>query len=195
MKTVLPPALSAFALLSLLSGCVVDSEQPFYRPEDLIFEARLIGTWQAQQKPGEEPGKPFRIERGPGKSCTLIAMDSEGKEQRFILNTFTLGGRLFADFHELPPAADGVRHQLLRMELPGETWTFRSLNYRWMRDHLRKNPGALAHRFASDKEDAPLTLTASTSGLQAFLTRHMNDAGVFGEPETFERVKPAPGRP
>lgn len=194
MKTILRPVLSACALLLLLAGCVVDSEQPFFRPADLFFEPRLVGTWQPALKPGETPEKPFRIERGAGQSCTVIATDNEGKEQRFTLNTFKLGGRTFADSHELQPAADGVRHQLMRIDRLGETWAFRTLNYRWMRDHLRKHPEALAHRFASDKEDAPVTLTAPPPALQAFLIRHMDDSGAFSEPESFEKVKPAPAR-
>jgi hypothetical protein len=191
MKTKLLPL---FGAAVLLAGCVVDSEQPFYRAADVFFDERLVGEWRAPVQPGEQPGEAIRIERAGAKGYVARHKDAEGKELRIELTLFKLDGKVFADFRE--PARDGapVRHQLMRVDELGGTWKFRGVNYRWVRDHLRADPEALPHRFdsAKDKDNPPVTLTATTAQLQAFVLKHEGEREFFSEPSVLERVKPAP---
>jgi hypothetical protein len=191
MKTKL---LSVLGAASLLAGCVVDSEQPFFRAGDVFFDERLVGEWREPTKPGETPGEAIRIERAGANGYVARHKDAEGKEQRIELTLFKLGGQMFVDYREPSEGGAPVRHQLMRVDELGGTWKFRGVNYRWVRDHLRAHPEALPHRFdsAKDKDNPPVTLTATTTQLQAFVLKHQAEPEFFSEPSVLERVKPTP---
>lgn len=191
MKTKL---LTLLGIAAVLAGCVVDSEQPFYRAGDVFFDERLLGEWGEPAKPGETPGETFRIERTGAQGYMVRHRDADGKEQRVELWLFKLAGQVFGDYREHPADGGAARHQLMRVDELGDTWKFRGLNYRWVRDHLRANPQALPHRFdgAKDKENPPVTLTATTAQLQEFIKKHQVEAEFFHEPSVLEKVKAAP---
>jgi hypothetical protein len=185
--------LSALLLgAGLLAGCVVDSEQPFYRADDLVFDQRLLGEWRTQAEPGEQPGDSFRIEREGKQGYVARVKSADDKEEFIELRLFKLGTRTYADHRMRQADGSTGRHQLSRIDEIGETWKLSGLSHGWMRDHLRANPKALAHRFddGDNKENPPVTLTATTAELQAFILKHGDAPGFFGETSTFERVQP-----
>lgn len=182
---------------SLLAGCEVTSEQPFYQAGDVFFDARLLGEWREPAKPGEQPGDSFRIEREGQQGYVVRVNAGDGKQEVIELRLFKLQGHTYGDYRPRPADGPAVGHQLLRIDEIGDTWKFSGFSHAWVKDHLRANPKAIAHRFvesASTKDNPPVTLTATTVQLQAFLLKHRDDAGFFGEPSAFERVKPTAGK-
>lgn len=190
--------LSALLLgAGLLAGCVVDSEQPFYSAADLAFDQRLLGDWREPAKPGEEPSQPVRIERDGAKGYLVQLPGKDGKREVIELHLFKLGGQLYGDHRTRTAEGAPARHQLMRVDALDDTWKFSPLNYGWVRDYLRAHPKALAHQFdenESNKDNPPVTLTATTAQLQLFLAKHRSDAGFFGEPTTLDRANASSGK-
>jgi len=185
---------TVFVGAALLAGCVVDSEQPFYQAGDLIFDKRLVGDWRVPPKPDEKPDEAIRIQRDGAKGYLIRQEEADGKAQVIELRLFKLAGQIFMDSVVRPKDGSPQRHQLSKVEVLGDTWKFRGLNYSWVHDYLRKHPDALAHRFDQEgnKDKPPVTLTATTAQLQAFVVKHQAEPGFFGEPSVLERVKPIP---
>jgi len=170
------------ALAGLLSGCVVESQKPFYSSRDLIVDRRFVGVWEDPQEQASKDRERWVIQPQSGKAYLAKCLHPDGTQTSALLHLFRLGKALCADYQELESQDNPPRHQLLRIDSLGDRMVVRSLKHARMRDYLREHPAALAHTFSSDKDDAAILLTADTRELQAFMKLHLDDPSFFGEP-------------
>jgi hypothetical protein len=103
-----PKILCLLALLACLTGCVpVDSLNPLYTANNVIFDPALLGKWV-----GGNPDEGFlRFDRAAQDSyqMVMVSRNSEAvEEQIYIAHLVNLGGEKFLDVSpkELEPSAE-----------------------------------------------------------------------------------------
>lgn len=177
----------AVCALMTLCGCIPLSLVPFYTEKDLVYEPALIGFWVS----GEDGGGGVSFEQSGANGYVMIMKDSTG-EVRFDVRLFRIGGHLFMDLcpqglAELNPLVEMYAipgHSLVRVDRIEPTLVTADLEDDWMKEKMQKEPKALAHVVTDDR----LVLTATTEEIQAFIVKHMNDEGVFDDPEEMRRA-------
>lgn len=182
---------AAVAVAALVTACV-PSVHPFYTEASLASDPDLEGSWA---EPGKETEKwRFSREGGGGKGFRLVFTDEQGREGAFAAHLFDLEGGRFLDLFPEEPKEIGNEfykyhllptHTLMRVARDGDTLNLAVHNPRWVDDHLKANPDALAH----ERTEGRLVLTASTAELQDFLREHAESPEFFGDPFTLKRRK------
>jgi len=182
-------ALSAVALW--LSACI-PSVNPFYTEKDVIFDARLVGEWQAKDDSNEPEAWTFVQQ--DDKAYKLTVREKKGKEGKFAARLFKLKQEHFLDLiptecELAPDQADLVAasifpgHLIMRVPQVEPESKLAHCNYEWLEKHLKANPKSLAHR----KHDDSIVLTASTRELQRFVLKHLGEGKLFQKPQEFIR--------
>ena len=159
-----------------LTGCVSVSEQPLYTSRDLVFDSRLLGTWQ------EADGHDVvwigaGTDSGTGAAKTYVLTDEHGARLRAHL--LRLNGALFLDLEE-----DNGHHFLARVWITNNELHISALRRCWLEKQITR--GEIAGRVAEGFLE-PSLLTASTAQLQTFLASHLNDPRVFDKPGVWRR--------
>jgi hypothetical protein len=173
-----------FTLLPL-AGCV-PSLQPLFTDNDLIFDRALLGAWK------EADGESTWVVRGaPGNRYEATHTES-GEPRRFKLRLLRLGKHEFLDIdpgeslssknetfnmHHLPV------HMFYKIVRKGGTISVWALEDSYLKRLLAERKTGAGQVVV----DA-FVFTASTPQLQAFLTRHAGDSGLFTQPAVFHRV-------
>lgn len=182
--------------LLFVTGCV-QSLHPFYTEEQLTFDKNLIGYWT------DADGKntfdiPELDANAEDKSYRVFYTDEHGKTGEFIVRLARVDKYLIADVTpaERRDDASGMYKGLLLpvrsfflVEAGGESLKLRSMDYDWLKKELETRPDAIRHeRVGNDR----ILLTAPSDKLQAFVLKHMETPGAFGEWTEFKRTpKPA----
>ncbi len=114
--------LSVLGLAVVSCGCTLRSLYPFYTPEDVVFDARLLGTWNKIDD-SEAKTAAWVVLRGPEKSYRLLSAD--GGAVVLDGTTLRLGSHLYLD---LTPAEELLvdyfipAHILLQIDFEGDTF-------------------------------------------------------------------------
>jgi len=188
----------ALTAVILLPGCLVSSLHPLFTEADLVFEPALLGTWRAAEKK-------VTFERTDQKSyrITYVELGRSGDGSPAPPNPSVLEGRLgrlgpslFLDTfvtEKLPlPGALGLHlvpvHLFWRLRMDGDNLFIERFAPAWCKDAAP--PAGIPIRLECVENDWPL-LTAPTPDLQAFLTQHAADPGLFDPfgPGPFQREK------
>jgi hypothetical protein len=182
------------AAAALLGACI-PSLNPFYTDKDVVFEAKLLGTWQEKEK-ADEP-QIWKFEEGKDKAYNLTVTEKEGKQGEFEAHLFKLKQDYFLDIvateigtnvADLITASLIPGHLLFRVPQFDPELKLAGTDYDWLQKYLKEHPKALAHHIANDR----ITLTAETADLQSFVLKHLGEGELFGKPgEMVRKDKPA----
>src|ERR1039457_3803632 len=87
--------LIAVAGLALCLSACIHSLNPFYTEKDLVFDARLTGTWR--EKSEAQEAEVWRFEKTGDKAYKLVMTDKDGKQGEFAAHLFKLKQDYFLD--------------------------------------------------------------------------------------------------
>ena len=182
-------------LLSLaLAGCV-PSWNSFYTEKDLVFESALIGTWRPVE--AKESSKEAWVFTKIGdKLYELAQVDEEGRKASFEARLFKLKEHVFLDLYLTKVEGDDLKlnawarlslvpaHLLLKVDLSESAVKLAAMNPDWLKEFLKKNSNAIAHRTVSD---GSVVLAAGTDELQKIVLAHLGDKEFIGGPMEMKR--------
>ncbi len=181
--------LACLMCVLLLAGCV-NSLQPAYRDEDVIFDPSLLGQWI--------DGKAtWNVTRAGVKGYRVVVADETGRTGTFIAHLFKIEKRVFVDLLPLPAELRDsafysdhflAAHTFYQVVRTQPTPQFASLNGDWLKAHLRSNPDALRHELVGNG----VVITASTRDLQSFLLRHAETKDAFNADAPWQRDEQVP---
>lgn len=165
--------LRCWSLIAVIAfvGCV-PSLNPVYRPEDLVFDSTVVGTWvQAGEKARWEFAK------RDDKSYGLLYIDNEGRQGRFVAHLAKIDDLLFLDLfpEENEMQANGFYNfhlvpihtiYLVRRTKPG--LELAAIDYKWLEEELDKQPATIQ----SSTFNGRRLITASTDDVRAFVLKN-----------------------
>ena len=171
---------------ALLCSCI-PSVNPFYTARDVVFEPRLLGTWQEKDKT-DKPDV-WKFESATNKMYQLTVTEKEDKQGKFDAHLFKLKQEYFLDLipsdcnyatnqADLVAASMFPGHLLVRVSQLGPDLKLALFDFDWLQKYLEKNPKALAHHQEGDR----IVLTAGTRDLQKFVLKHLGDGELFEKP-------------
>lgn len=167
-----------------VAGCL-PSVNPLYTEKDLSYDAALVGLWSEN----EDADESWTFEKKDDTSYRLVIRNGE-KTSPFVAHLVKLGDHRFLDV-----CPDGSGLDDLKCEdtykatlIPGHLFfkvveiepvlRMGMLNPDWLEKLLKQEPQAIRHR---ESDDEGLVLTASTQELQAFVLKHVNTEGAWGD--------------
>ena len=164
-----------------LSACVPSLHQ-FYAARDIAFDPSLVGTWTDDKRQHA-----WEFSPAEDQCYRLVHTDEENRKSEFIVHLFRIDGMSCLDLwprgfdvllnplHALHvvPAHNAM---LLQKMAPALQIAF--LSYSAIRQHLDKNPAAIAHVRPGNNE---YVLTAPPHELQRFILHQdkTTRAGIF----------------
>lgn len=157
--------------LAMLAGCI-PSLNPVYRDEDLVSEPRVVGVWNQK---GEKARWIFQ--NRDEKSYSLVYLDQDGRENRFIAHLARIEGDLFLDL--FPEPLDGKAnsfytfhhvpiHSIYRVHRIEPTLELGAIDFQWLENELNENPAAVESRTFNGRR----LITASTEDVRAFVIKN-----------------------
>jgi hypothetical protein len=178
----------------MLAGCV-QSLNPIYTEEDVVFEPKLVGVWAEANDAKER----WTFEQA-GEKAYKVIYEEENKRGVFEVHLLRLGQQLYLDFFPDKAAMEQMGENGLYKYhwLPVHTFArvyqvepelgLAFMDPDWLSKKLEQDAGAIAHVRRGDDQ---LILTASTSALQAFVQKYAGEAFGDGNPDKLRRIKPA----
>lgn len=175
-KTLLP----TLGIALLLASCV-QSLHPLYTEKDLLFEPKLVGTWES------EGGNLWIFLKSGKKSYDLVYTEKE-TPAKFAAHLVKLGSYQFLDLfptsidlkNDLQQAHLLPTHMFFRVWLEKDTLRLAILEHDWLKKMIDENKTNIKHEVV----DKRVVLTASTSALQKFIAQNADDPGAFPRPKT-----------
>jgi hypothetical protein len=170
--------------LAILLGCI-PSFHPLYTTKDLVFDQALLGTW-SQDDHAEDW---WKFEKRDDLSYKLTITDGQ-KTSPFVAHLVQLGDKRFLDLcpdknglddterEGLYKAAFIAGHLIVKVSQIQPTLKLSMFDPEWLGKLLEKDPKAISHKKVSDNE---LVFMASTQELQAFVIKHTDTQGAWGE--------------
>jgi hypothetical protein len=189
--------LIAVAGLALCLSACIPSLNPFYTEKDLVFDARLTGTWR--EKSEAQEAEVWRFEKTGDKAYKLVMTDKDGKQGEFTAHLFKLKQDYFLDLipndcnyatnqTDLVGWSMFPGHLLARVPQIEPELKLAFFNFDWLGQQLTNSPSVLAHHREGDR----VILTASTRELQRFILKHLSEGELFDKPvEMVRQAKPA----
>ncbi|MDB6018301.1 MAG: hypothetical protein JWR19_2790 [Pedosphaera sp.] len=182
----------ALAGAAVLFSACIPSVNPFYTEKDVVFDPRLTGEWQTQEK--NKTPEVWKFENVTNTCYHLTITDKDGKQGEFEAHLLKLKQEHFLDIipadckyatnqADLVAASMFPGHLLLRVPQLAPELKLAFFDFDWLEKYLKANPQALAHRH----EDKSILLTAGTRDLQRFVLKHLGKDELFKEPEDFAR--------
>jgi len=175
-----------YLLAAFLGGCIpVMSLHSLYTKENVVFEKKLLGTW-------EDPNKTmwqFSDANKPEKAYNLTFTDNEGKKGLFVAHLVKLKDKLFLDVYPVPWEQQDPNkiewvyntlflvpaHTFIKINSIEPQLKMQVTDDEKMREFLKADPNAVKHTLLEDKP----VLTASTKELQTFVLKYADDVRVF----------------
>ena len=174
----------AATVVLLLAACI-PSINPFYTEKDVVFEKKLLGEWQENDKADES--QIWKFEEGKDKAYKLTITEKEGKHGEFEAHLFKLKQDYFLDIvateigenvADLVKASLISGHLLFRVPQIETELKLAGVDFDWLDKYLKEHPKALAHH----RDDDRIFLTAETVVLQSFVQKHLGEDELFGKP-------------
>ena len=180
--------LSIIALIAVLIGGCVPSWNALFTEKDLIFDTKLVGTFNG------DDDEVWEFAKDGDKKYKLTYTDKGGKAT-FQAHLLKIQNRQFLDVALDETAEEELKinalawltmaqaHLFFRVDEIGGSLKMATINPEWLSKHLEKNPKALAHLGREGKG----LITAETKELQAFVIKHVEGEALFGGPFTLKR--------
>jgi len=178
--------LCAAMMMALLSGCFTQSIHPIYSDDTLVFDERLIGSFQGD-------GNAWTFSRDGGDAYEVVSVDEDGLVGEYEAHLAEINGALILDLFpkEWPDEASETMgsfmvrvHWFFRVDAMDDALTLVDMDAEWVEDHLEAFPETIGHAIVDDR----VVLTAETGPLQAFIGAHVRNADAWAEPGDFERL-------
>jgi hypothetical protein len=172
-------------LAVVLGGCV-PSLHPLYTDKDVVFEEKLLGSW-------EDGESIWKFDRGTDANSYDLTVVTDGNDGRFIANLVKLNGTMFLDLYPGPveiKANDFYKahllaaHTFIKVEHFDPNLSMRMMDPEKLEKLIESKPDIIKHELVEKR----IILTASTAHLQAFIKKYQNDPNVFGEPSIMKRI-------
>ena len=189
-------------LSALASGaCSVPFLRPLHRPETVIKDDRVVGTWSSE---GEMRVRAVVAKTDGAAYAATLDVWYE-KEHKATLTAdlwlVRLGAATFADLLLDKKTRDRLvqshgllivpMHQIFRLELDGDTLEVRSLDVDWLEKALRGGVVSLPHTFQPTEDGEIPVVTAATDEIERFFRENVDRAEAFDDATIFTRVKAA----
>ena len=198
MKTLLQIA-GTILIAIFVSGCFVQSFQPFYT-EDLVIDIPAIeGKWLLVKKGNDNVAGEYPQPWVFGKNEILTFEENVGSV--LDVTYFTVKDVTFVDVAPSEPDKDkGPNewwtihtipvHSVCKIDLSGNSLNLTPLNGDWVGKMLEENKISLSH-VAVDSEGEQTVLTSSPEELVLFLEHYGNNTDAFpvDASHSFQRVK------
>ena len=180
--------LSIIAFIAALIGGCVPSWNALFAEKDLIFDAKLVGTFNG------DDDEVWEFAKNGDRKYKLSYTDKDGKAT-FDAHLLKIQDRQFLDVRLDEKGYEGLKLNalakmtmvpariFLRVDEIGSSLKMAAVNAGWLGEHLEKNPKAIAHLKTSEM----LFFTAETKDLQAFVIKHAEGEALFGSPFTLKR--------
>jgi hypothetical protein len=192
-----------YLLAVLLGSCVpVASLHPLFDAEDIVFNEKLLGTW-------EEPNEgdtvwEFKHADGLDRGIAYRLIFSSGKEDKkglFVAHLVNLKDKLFLDVCPAPWEQQDPNkiewvfntlflipcHTFIKVNSIEPQLKMQLTDDDKMKEILKADPNAIKHEFLDNR---PI-LTGSTKELQAFVLKYADDKRMFGDEGVLNRKKAA----
>lgn len=191
---------------TVVSGCFIQSLQPFYAEPMRVEVPDLIGEWRLVRAGSDDVTT--RYPQPWLFTSTVIQTYDKGVPSPLRVVWFKVGDTLFADLSADERAYDGKLnawwsmhavpvHSVCKVLLDGDTLSLIPLDGDWLLKGIARKEIVLAHSAVDGKGDHSL-LTAPTEELIAFLKKYQGNPEAFpdGNAHVFRLVKrpQSPGR-
>jgi hypothetical protein len=174
--------LAAGACLATL-GCYVQSLQPLYTDDIIVFDPELVGTWVAE----EDEEFVFTLTDTTRGVYTLLS-DEGGSRARFEAVLVELGGEKFLDLYPDAPDSENSLymdhllrvHNILHVELDADTLWASDFDAEWLEHTIDKKQVRIAHV----PLDGAILLTAHVGNFEigGFFRKYAKTPEAFSEP-------------
>ena len=171
-----------------LTGCL-RSVNPFYNPDDVIFDPDLLGEWKSIE---DEDEAAWCFTEGANGSYELSFTGIEFDQGIFKVHLASFQGITILDLYPQIQPYDWIEapffyyhlypcHSFFVVdELNPTRLGLHTLDIEWLKWYLLDHPDVLKH--GMNEERYPI-LTASTDELQDFIVKHLNNKEAWGEVE------------
>lgn len=186
------------AMISM-TGCLVSSLHPFFKPKDKIFDPAMVGRWID----GDdciwviEPNESSEFFMGePKKDSTyhISYYEEEDKAGLFIGTLFQIKGVSYVDFYpepdeehcstDLTSMHHFPTHTLARVQFNRDSILIYWFGEEWLNDLFEQNRIRIKHETVNISSDySSHLLTADTEELQKFIRKYANDPKTSGDIE------------
>jgi hypothetical protein len=203
MKSRLARIAATLALVSFLTGCApIDSIFPLFKPEDAVFDDRLLGSWQPVITDSNDSDKDVRLifSHSECNNFYNFKWTEVGAKGGFVakIRLMRLGNNLFADFEGNMDSPDDSKppdgpipfpviatHMIGRIWLEKDTLLIRFLDDDWVKTQVKAGTFSLAHLDVNGGQ----ILTAQTEDLRKFMQAHADDNEALSDQFKFIRAK------
>jgi hypothetical protein len=169
----------AAALLS--SGCLVLALQPAYDADSVVFDQRLLGSWE-----NADDGSRATVERGEWRSYKITFTDRFATRS-FQGNLTRIGPANWLDLTEMRGVDPGPflvpLHGVMRIAIEGDRLTVAPLDYAWFTRALQQKSAARLALALDDRRN--VVVTVPTDQIRSWLARAPEAA--FSAPMMFTR--------
>ncbi|MDP8243045.1 MAG: hypothetical protein P9L94_03115 [Candidatus Hinthialibacter antarcticus] len=170
----------------VFSGCYIPFLQPLYDEHNLVYSPTLLGVWH-----DDEDGQWTFSERSGTKLYKLTYVQDGGKEAEFEAALCEIEGRQFLNtiVVDLKGEGDLTKFHLLPVyHIFWVEWNdglkLHPLSPDWLGEMLEKEH---ALPFVIGRDDIKL-VSASTDQIQAFISEHVGDDKMYGDPIELKRT-------
>jgi hypothetical protein len=212
-----------YSLAALLAGCVpVFTLHPIYEDADLIFEPKLLGTWQTTSDANDQNKEMWQFSESPDKEnaykLLFTATNDDGTSHgSFDAHLIKLDGKLILDLfpdrlpsgvkldgdddkplHETPYLYDVFFllpvHTFIAVDINDAKMTLALTDDDKMKEILKEDPSAVQHDSVND--GGTFILTAHTGELQSFIRKYADDPRLFPDTKDLTKIAaPEPNTP
>ncbi len=152
--------LVTLGFLLIFAGCV-QSLNPLYTEQDLIFETALLGVWT-----DKDSTETWELTKTNEKQYKLVITDEDGKTGEFTAHLLKIDGKTFMDLMPVELALPQNNfykehfvptHTFAQISQTAPTVQISFLEPKWLGKFLAKKPSAVRH----EKMGEEIFLTAS----------------------------------
>ena len=174
-------------VMALLSGCLTKSLHPIYSDDTLVFDERLIGSFD------DDEGGIWTLSRDGTDSYKAVHVDEDGLVAEFEAHLAEINDALILDFYPtggFDEVSETLAHFLIpvhwffRVDAMDDVLTLAAMDSEWVEDHLKAFPETIEYTLV----EGVVVLTADTESLQAFVGAHVRNADAWSDPEDYERL-------
>jgi hypothetical protein len=176
------------AAAAALSGCYVQSIQPYYTDATVVFDSTLVGTWVSD----EDDQYVFTLSDTTHGTYTLTSEQGDAPA-RFQAVLVELGGADFLDIYPEAPQTENTiyvdhllrMHDLLKLKMDADTLFVSGFDAEWLQNAIDKK----RIRISNVPLDGAILLTGPTSELQTFVAKYAKTPAAFSQPAKFIRSR------
>ena len=174
-----------------LSGCIVQSLNPFYTEESLIDTPEsILGKWKLVKSPfvGDDDVLPWRFE-----TDEVITFDKNNNEAILTVRYFKIDENIYASFFPDEPdnklntywvACIQPVHTCCKVEISKNQLVFEPINLNYIIKLIEKGEKIPYFKPEND-EDQNIIFTASSDQWFSLLKKYNNDQKLFSEEDKF----------